>query len=241
MQTWYFIFDLEMMVQVMQQWYLREDCDDIDPKIDMVHHGGSFTPKPIREYVLGNISIIDLVDIDEFSVHVLDENMKNYVDVLELLKYVPNHKVFLVKVLVDQVKLLGGSSQGGGVKEVNEKGEEVVKKVNVDIQKDGTSYINTVFDTDVMKLVDIVNSSRLDNKLVNVPTEVSESGNDVVIFNEELIELGSKKWNLTVCGQFIGCSMGFNEARYHIRRMWNRLCNTLKITTQRNTTWGATS
>ncbi|GJZ98360.1 hypothetical protein Tco_0670813 [Tanacetum coccineum] len=155
MQTWYFIFDLETMVQVMQQWYLREDCDDIDPKIDMV---------------------------------------------------------FLVKVLVDQVKLLGGSSQGGGVKEVNEKGEEVVKKVNVDIQKDGTSYINTVFDTDVMKLVDIVNSSRLDNKLVNVPTEVSESGNDVVIFNEELIELGSKKWNLTVCGQFIGCSMGFNEA-----------------------------
>ncbi|GJZ66378.1 RNA-directed DNA polymerase, eukaryota, reverse transcriptase zinc-binding domain protein [Tanacetum coccineum] len=53
-------------------------------------------------------------------------------------------------------------------------------------------------------------------------SEVSENGDNVVIFDDELIELGSKKWSLTVCGQFIGCSMGFNEARYHIRRMWNK-------------------
>nr|GEX56163.1 zinc knuckle CX2CX4HX4C [Tanacetum cinerariifolium] len=115
------------------------------------------------------------------------------------------------------------NSSNEGVKEVNEKGEEVVKKVNVDIQKDGTSDINTVFNTAVTKLVDIVNSSRLDNKMVNVPTKVSESGNDVVIFNDELVELGSKKWNLKVCRQFIRCSMGFNEAMHHIRRMWNKL------------------
>ncbi|GKE28340.1 ATPase, F1/V1/A1 complex, alpha/beta subunit, partial [Tanacetum coccineum] len=44
--------------------------------------------------------------------------------------------------------------------------------------------------------VDIVNSSGLDNKLVNVPTEVSESGNDVIIFDDEIIELGSKKLGL---------------------------------------------
>ncbi|GJY24271.1 RNA-directed DNA polymerase, eukaryota, reverse transcriptase zinc-binding domain protein [Tanacetum coccineum] len=34
--------------------------------------------------------------------------------------------------------------------------------------------------------------------------------------------LGSQNWSLTVCGQFIDCSMGFNKARYHIRRMWYR-------------------
>ncbi|GJY93798.1 hypothetical protein Tco_0509580 [Tanacetum coccineum] len=72
-------------------------------------------------------------------------------------------------------------------------------------------------------LVDIVNPSRLDNKLINVPTGVRENGDDVCIFDDEIIELESKKWNLTVCGQFIGCNMVFNEARYHIRRMWSRL------------------
>nr|GEY39110.1 ATPase, F1/V1/A1 complex, alpha/beta subunit, zinc knuckle CX2CX4HX4C [Tanacetum cinerariifolium] len=58
-------------------------------------------------------------------------------------------------------------------------------------------------------LVDIVNSSRLDNKLINVPTGVSENEDDVVIFDDEIIELGSKKWNLAMCRKFIGCSMGF--------------------------------
>ncbi|GJY49428.1 hypothetical protein Tco_0439384 [Tanacetum coccineum] len=76
------------------------------------------------------------------------------------------------------------NSSNEGVKEVNEKGEEMVKKVNVDIQKNGISDTNIASNTAVMRLVNIVNSSRLDNKLV---------------------------------------SMGFNEARYHIRRMWNRL------------------
>lgn len=41
-----------------------------------VHHGGYFTPKPGRDYVLDNMSFIDLVDIDEFTVHVLDDMVK---------------------------------------------------------------------------------------------------------------------------------------------------------------------
>ncbi|GJW10650.1 zinc knuckle CX2CX4HX4C containing protein [Tanacetum coccineum] len=71
-------------------------------------------------------------------------------------------------------------------------------------------------------LADMIKSTKLDNKLQNIPSEISENGDNVVIFDDELIELGSKKWYLTVCGQFIGCNMGFNEARYHIRRMWNK-------------------
>ncbi|GJS99828.1 RNA-directed DNA polymerase, eukaryota, reverse transcriptase zinc-binding domain protein [Tanacetum coccineum] len=70
--------------------------------------------------------------------------------------------------------------------------------------------------------VDIVKSTRLDNKLQTIPTEVSENRDNVMIFDDELIELGSKKWSLIVYGQFIGCSIGFNEARYHIRMMWNK-------------------
>ncbi|GJW71814.1 zinc knuckle CX2CX4HX4C containing protein [Tanacetum coccineum] len=101
------------------------------------------------------------------------------------------------------------NSKNKGVEDVNKKEEGVVKKAIIDIQKDELSE-------------NIVNSSKLNNKLLNVPIVVSKSRNDVVIFDDELIELGSKKWNLTVCGKFIGCSMRFNEARHHIRRMWSR-------------------
>ncbi|GKA86412.1 RNA-directed DNA polymerase, eukaryota, reverse transcriptase zinc-binding domain protein [Tanacetum coccineum] len=73
-----------------------------------------------------------------------------------------------------------------------------------------------------LSLADLIKGSKLDNKLMHVPTEVNDNGEGIVIFDDEIIELGSQKWNLTVCGQFIGCSMGFNEARYHIRRMWHK-------------------
>ncbi|GJS30583.1 hypothetical protein Tco_0491203 [Tanacetum coccineum] len=107
--------------------------------------------------------------------------------------------------------------------EVNDHNEELATRVNVSSQKDRTSGTESAFKNAGVKLVDIVNSTRLDNKLMNVPTAVSENRNNVVIFDDKLIELGSKKWNLIVYRQFIGCSIEFNEAWYHIRRMWNRL------------------
>ncbi|GJT58169.1 RNA-directed DNA polymerase, eukaryota, reverse transcriptase zinc-binding domain protein [Tanacetum coccineum] len=72
-------------------------------------------------------------------------------------------------------------SKNEGVGEVNEKEE---------------SDNNSATKFFAKNLVDIVNSSRLDNKLINVPTRVGENGDDVVIFDDEIIELGSKKWNL---------------------------------------------
>ncbi|GKB95962.1 RNA-directed DNA polymerase, eukaryota, reverse transcriptase zinc-binding domain protein, partial [Tanacetum coccineum] len=42
------------------------------------------------------------------------------------------------------------------------------------------------------------------NKLLFVPTELNEIGEEVVVFDEDLVELGSKKWELTLCGHFIG-------------------------------------
>ncbi|GJT39398.1 zinc knuckle CX2CX4HX4C containing protein [Tanacetum coccineum] len=72
------------------------------------------------------------------------------------------------------------------------------------------------------KFVDVVAALKSHNKLQTIPTEVSENGDEVVIFDDEIIEEGSNKWNLTVCGQFVGCSMSLNEVRYHPRRMWNK-------------------
>ncbi|CAI9281867.1 unnamed protein product [Lactuca saligna] len=48
-----------------------------------LHHGGNFTKLPNMKYVKGEVRYIDLVDIDEFSVHELDGMM------LELGYFVP--------------------------------------------------------------------------------------------------------------------------------------------------------
>ena len=39
------------------------------------------------------------------------------------------------------------------------------------------------------------------------------------MFDEELIAIGTKKWELTVCGQLVGHSMSLPALRYHLRRM----------------------
>ncbi|GJV88751.1 hypothetical protein Tco_1532689 [Tanacetum coccineum] len=80
--------------------------------------------------------------------------------------------------------------------EVNDDDEEVVKKVNVSSQKSRSNDTNNRFKSSRKSLVDIVNS------------------------NMEV------KWNLTVCGQVIGCSMGFMKLAGHKKipvwvKMWN--------------------
>ncbi|GJR75541.1 putative nucleotidyltransferase, ribonuclease H [Tanacetum coccineum] len=62
----------------------------------------------------------------------------------------------------------------------------------------------------------------LNNKLNFFPTVVNELGNEVVIFDEELVEIGSKKWQLTLCDYLVGHRMSLPEARYHLRRTWGR-------------------
>nr|GEW01899.1 hypothetical protein [Tanacetum cinerariifolium] len=37
-----------------------------------------------------------------------------------------------------------------------------------------------------------------------------------------LVAEGSKKWDKTLCGYFVGSSMAINELRYNLRRMWSR-------------------
>ncbi|KAL8259170.1 hypothetical protein R6Q59_027123 [Mikania micrantha] len=87
-----------------------------------VYHGGRFSKLPGRQYVGGKISFVDMIDFDEFSLHEVnsmiqeigypkdeefcyyfrDSNrdldfglkaLRNDMDVIELLKYVPNNKI----------------------------------------------------------------------------------------------------------------------------------------------------
>ncbi|GJS09807.1 RNA-directed DNA polymerase, eukaryota, reverse transcriptase zinc-binding domain protein [Tanacetum coccineum] len=55
-----------------------------------------------------------------------------------------------------------------------------------------------------------------------VSPSFNDKGEEVVLFDEELVKEGSEKWKFTICGYFVGCKMGVNELRYNIRRMWGR-------------------
>ncbi|GJU68574.1 RNA-directed DNA polymerase, eukaryota, reverse transcriptase zinc-binding domain protein [Tanacetum coccineum] len=53
----------------------------------------------------------------------------------------------------------------------------------------------------------------VDNKLNFIPTEVTDEGCEVVIFDEALVDKGSNQWKLTVCGHFVGYKMSVHELR----------------------------
>ncbi|GKC34599.1 RNA-directed DNA polymerase, eukaryota, reverse transcriptase zinc-binding domain protein [Tanacetum coccineum] len=71
------------------------------------------------------------------------------------------------------------------------------------------------------KVIKLTNTD-VDKNLCYIPTSMSENGSDVAIFDEEIVNAGSARWNLTVCGYFVGTKMNFYELRYNLRRMWGR-------------------
>ncbi|GKC02761.1 RNA-directed DNA polymerase, eukaryota, reverse transcriptase zinc-binding domain protein [Tanacetum coccineum] len=70
--------------------------------------------------------------------------------------------------------------------------------------------------------VKIASNACFDNKLTLIPIEINENGIKVVIFDEELVSEGSKKWELTVCGYFVGYKMSLAELRNNMFRMWSK-------------------
>ncbi|GJU62426.1 RNA-directed DNA polymerase, eukaryota, reverse transcriptase zinc-binding domain protein [Tanacetum coccineum] len=54
------------------------------------------------------------------------------------------------------------------------------------------------------------------------PTEIDENGIEVVVFDDVMVAEGSKRWDLTMCGYFVGYRMSVNELRYNLRRMWSK-------------------
>ncbi|GJR17813.1 hypothetical protein Tco_0966340 [Tanacetum coccineum] len=63
-----------------------------------IHHGGCFTPTPNGSYVGGQVSSVDVVDIDEFCLDYGLHPLTVDVDVLELEKYVKDSKIILMYV-----------------------------------------------------------------------------------------------------------------------------------------------
>ncbi|GJX41567.1 hypothetical protein Tco_0256557, partial [Tanacetum coccineum] len=64
----------------------------------------------------------------------------------------------------------------------------------------------------------------LDNKLNLIPTEINDDGAEVVIFDEEIVKEGSKKWELTVCGHFVGYKMSYQEISLSKLKVSNLFC-----------------
>ncbi|GKD89409.1 hypothetical protein Tco_1364916, partial [Tanacetum coccineum] len=61
-----------------------------------------------------------------------------------------------------------------------------------------------------------------DNKLEHIPTVLNENGQEFVIFDEEIVKEGSKKWEMSAWGYFVGYKMSIQELRYHLYRMWSK-------------------
>nr|GEZ43164.1 F-box domain, leucine-rich repeat domain, L domain-like protein [Tanacetum cinerariifolium] len=71
------------------------------------------------------------------------------------------------------------------------------------------------------KLRDEVNEiTNLNDRLDDIGGD--ELGEEVAVFDEEMVKIGSKKWDLTLCGQFVGHNMSVPMLNYHLRRMWAR-------------------
>ncbi|GJV56808.1 RNA-directed DNA polymerase, eukaryota, reverse transcriptase zinc-binding domain protein [Tanacetum coccineum] len=71
--------------------------------------------------------------------------------------------------------------------------------------------------------VNVTNNDKEDEDLLMlIPTEVGMDGTEVVIFDDEIVKEGSKKWELIVCGYFMGYKMSYQELRYNLYRMWGK-------------------
>ncbi|GKD48359.1 RNA-directed DNA polymerase, eukaryota, reverse transcriptase zinc-binding domain protein, partial [Tanacetum coccineum] len=82
---------------------------------------------------------------------------------------------------------------------------------------------NTMFGNSFVKsYAKTVEKKELNKNLYCIPTSKKDNGDEVVVFDEEIVEEGSKKWLNTVCGYFVGCNMSPGELRYNIRRMWSK-------------------
>ncbi|GKE52637.1 zinc knuckle CX2CX4HX4C containing protein [Tanacetum coccineum] len=66
-----------------------------------------------------------------------------------------------------------------------------------------------------------VSDNMVDNKLKLIPTGIND-GREVVMFDDEILQEGIKKWQLTLCGHFVGYRMSYVELRYNLGRMWGK-------------------
>ncbi|GJU98347.1 hypothetical protein Tco_1327618 [Tanacetum coccineum] len=63
-----------------------------------IHHGRWFTPTPSRSYIGGQVSSVNVFNIDEFCLDYGLHSLNVDADVLEMSKYVKEYKIILVYV-----------------------------------------------------------------------------------------------------------------------------------------------
>ncbi|GKD76560.1 RNA-directed DNA polymerase, eukaryota, reverse transcriptase zinc-binding domain protein [Tanacetum coccineum] len=68
----------------------------------------------------------------------------------------------------------------------------------------------------------VTNMLNEDDKLKLIPTVLNENGQEYVIFDDEIVKEGSKKWEFSACGYFVGFKMSIQELRYNLYRMWSK-------------------
>ncbi|GKC67100.1 RNA-directed DNA polymerase, eukaryota, reverse transcriptase zinc-binding domain protein [Tanacetum coccineum] len=87
--------------------------------------------------------------------------------------------------------------------------------VEISCTNEATQELSNVSDKVKMTYAKMIGSKniKLDKKMCYVLTVVCENSFDVVIFDEELVNTGSVKWNLSVSEYFVGMKMNFDELR----------------------------
>ncbi|GJX71997.1 RNA-directed DNA polymerase, eukaryota, reverse transcriptase zinc-binding domain protein [Tanacetum coccineum] len=91
-----------------------------------------------------------------------------------------------------------------------------------------TNCKNTIEKSDCAKddvvlksFVNTVCENVVDNKLILIHTGTND-GREVVVFDDEILKDGVKKWQMTLCGHFVGYRMKYAELKYNLSRMWGK-------------------
>ncbi|GJV37854.1 RNA-directed DNA polymerase, eukaryota, reverse transcriptase zinc-binding domain protein [Tanacetum coccineum] len=185
------------------------------------------------EYVKGIIDEEDNVNIDKSDElrnikECLDKEIKNGV---EESGYKNGVNGSVTKELVNDV----GDILFGTVSPIDALNAEKIDNhvVNIGIKVNQKIAPNT---SASRNYANVAVKEELNQNLFSIPTSVKENGEEVVIFDENIVEEGSKKWMNTLCGYFVGCNMSPPELRYNIRRMWGKF-GMYDIISNRNGVW----
>ncbi|GJU94227.1 RNA-directed DNA polymerase, eukaryota, reverse transcriptase zinc-binding domain protein [Tanacetum coccineum] len=140
--------------------------------------------------------------VDHECGDVSDSMMKNVTEEIKKLSKEKNKGVFgWADKEIEECNVTFGSMSKNDV----EKELELKQKSRSADNNNVSSKENT--------FADKVDAKNLDNNLFSIPTSMKDNGDEAIIFDEEIVEEGNKKWVNTVCGYFVGCNMSLAELR----------------------------
>ncbi|GJU77189.1 RNA-directed DNA polymerase, eukaryota, reverse transcriptase zinc-binding domain protein, partial [Tanacetum coccineum] len=96
--------------------------------------------------------------------------------------------------------------------------EQLVNDVSDRVEQLKEGIVKEVMDEELDQSVENVYFS----PVTSVQDHNNEEGREVVVFDEEIVSNRSKKWELTLCGYFVGYSMFAAKLKYNLSRMWGK-------------------